>query len=57
LFCNSKSYIQVYPTKFTFVKIMERWNFREFIRFFQKGLDPFKIQGKFKFEFVPEILT
>jgi hypothetical protein len=34
LFCNSKSYIQVYPTKFTFVKVKSRRNFGEFIRFF-----------------------
>jgi hypothetical protein len=33
------------------------WNFIEFIRFFWKGLNPFKIQGRFKFEFVPEIVT
>jgi hypothetical protein len=57
LLCNSKSYIQVYPTKFTFLNILWRWNFREFIRFFQKCLNPFKILGKFKFEFVPEIVT
>jgi hypothetical protein len=36
LFCNSKSYIQVYLTKFTCVKIKSRRNFGEFIRFFQK---------------------
>jgi hypothetical protein len=36
LFCNSKSDIQVYPTKFTFVKIKSRRNFGEFIRFFLK---------------------
>jgi hypothetical protein len=48
LFCNLKSYIQMYSTKFTFVKIMWRWNFREIIRFFQKGLNSFKIQTKFK---------
>jgi hypothetical protein len=29
----------------------------EFIIFFQKGLNPFKIQGRFKFEFVPEFVT
>jgi hypothetical protein len=34
-----------------------RWNFRKFIRFFKKGLNPSKIQGIFKFEFVPEIVT
>jgi hypothetical protein len=36
LFCNLKSYMQVYPIKFTFVKIKSRRNFGEFIRFFQK---------------------
>jgi hypothetical protein len=36
MFCNSKSYIHVYPTKFTFVKIKSRRNFEEFIRFFLK---------------------
>jgi hypothetical protein len=30
--------------------ILGTWNFREFIRFFQKGLNPFKIQARFKFE-------
>jgi hypothetical protein len=25
--------------------------------FFPKGLDPFKIQGRFKFQFVPETIT
>jgi hypothetical protein len=33
LFCNSKSYIQVYPTEFNFVNIMSRRDFGEFIRF------------------------
>jgi hypothetical protein len=36
LFYNLKSYIQVYPTKFTFVKIKSRRNFGEFIRFFRR---------------------
>jgi hypothetical protein len=57
LFCNLKYYIQVYPTKFTFVKIMRRGHFKEYIRFFQKGLNPSKIQGRFKFEFVPKIVN
>jgi hypothetical protein len=57
LFCNLKSYIQVYPTTFIFMNIVWRWNFREFIRFFQKGLNHFKIQEIFKFEFVPKKLT
>jgi hypothetical protein len=33
------------------------WNFIEFIRFFQKGFNPFKIHGRFKFEFIPEFIT
>jgi hypothetical protein len=33
------------------------WNFIEFIRFFQKGLNPFKIHGRFKFEFILEFIT
>jgi hypothetical protein len=44
LSCNSKSYIQVYSTKFTFVKIMWRWNFREIIRFFKKVWTPLKFK-------------
>jgi hypothetical protein len=34
-----------------------KWNFREFIRFFEKGLKPFKIQGRFNFEFIPEFVS
>jgi hypothetical protein len=34
---------------------MGRWTFIEFIRFFQKGLNPFKIWGSFNFDFVPGI--
>jgi hypothetical protein len=49
LFCNSKSYIQVYPSKFTFVKIKSRRNFGEFIRFFPDVLIPFKIDQIFKY--------
>jgi hypothetical protein len=33
------------------------WNFIEFIRFCQKGLNLFKIHGRFKFEFIPEFIT
>jgi hypothetical protein len=36
---------------------MWRWNFEEFIRFFQKGLNLFKIRGRFKLYFVPKFLT
>jgi hypothetical protein len=36
LFCKSKSYIKVYPNKFTFENIKSRMKFGEFIRFFQK---------------------
>jgi hypothetical protein len=36
---------------------MWRWNLKEFIRFFQKGWNPFKIQGILQFEFVPEFIT
>jgi hypothetical protein len=32
------------------------WNFRGFIRFFQKGLNPFKIQARFKFELFLDFL-
>jgi hypothetical protein len=34
---------------------MGTWNFREFIRFFQKGWNPFKIHGRFKLDWVPNI--
>jgi hypothetical protein len=34
-----------------------KMNFSEFIRFFQKGLNPLKVQGRFNFEFVPEFIT
>jgi hypothetical protein len=43
--------------KFILKYIMRRLNFREFIIFFQKGLNAFKIQVRFKFEFVPELVT
>jgi hypothetical protein len=35
---------------------MGAWNFRGFIRFFQKGLNPFKIQARFKFELFLDFL-
>jgi hypothetical protein len=35
--CNYFSYMQVIPTKFTFVKLKSRRIFGEFIRFFQKN--------------------
>jgi hypothetical protein len=35
---------------------MGSWNFREVIRFFQKGSNPFKIQARFKFELFLDFL-
>jgi hypothetical protein len=35
---------------------MSRKNFGEFMGFFLKGLDPFKIQTKFNFVWLPEFL-
>jgi hypothetical protein len=49
---TSNIWIQLSQYKFTFKYIMWIYNFREFIRFFQKGLNPFKILRRFKFEFV-----
>jgi hypothetical protein len=46
----------VCPTKVIIVNIKSRYNFSEFTIFFPKGLYDFKIQGKFKFEFVPEFI-
>jgi hypothetical protein len=54
---TSNIWIQVCQSKFIFKYIIWRWNFREFIIFFQKCVDPFKIKGRFKFEFVPEFVT
>jgi hypothetical protein len=34
-----------------------KMEFYRIYHFFQKGLNPFKIQGRFKFEFVPEFVT
>jgi hypothetical protein len=31
--------------------------FYRIYQIFRKGLNPFKIQGRFKFEFVPETVT
>jgi hypothetical protein len=41
-----KFWIQVSQCKIIFKYIRWTWNFREFIRFFQKGLNPLKIQEK-----------
>jgi hypothetical protein len=38
------------------MKITSRYNFSEFTKFFSKVLNPFKIQERFKFEFVPEFI-
>jgi hypothetical protein len=57
LFCNSKSYVQVYPSKFTFVKIKSRRNFREFIWYFQKVWIPLKFIKCSKNKSVPWFLT
>jgi hypothetical protein len=35
---------------------MSSWNIDDFMRFFSKGLNPFKIQTKFKFELFPRYL-
>jgi hypothetical protein len=45
------------PTKFTFVKTKAIENCGEFIRFFLEGLNPFKIQRRFKFESVLGFVT
>jgi hypothetical protein len=50
------SCIQVWPAKFTFVKITSRYYFSEFMRFFLKSLNPFEIQTKFNFILFPEFL-
>jgi hypothetical protein len=47
---------QVSQSKFTVLKIMLRKNFGEFMEIFLKGLNPFKIQTKFKFDFLPKYL-
>jgi hypothetical protein len=51
---TSNFYIQVSQTLW---KDMSRKNFSEFTRFFRKDLNPFKIQERFKLEFVPKFIT
>jgi hypothetical protein len=53
---TSKILIQVSSSKFTFLKALSIKNFGEFMRFFLKGLSPFKIQTKFKCELFLEFL-
>jgi hypothetical protein len=40
----------VSQSKFTVLKITRIYNFCEFMEFFLKGLNPFKIQTRFKLE-------
>jgi hypothetical protein len=49
--------IQVSQSKFKVLKSMSRKNFHEFMRFFLKGLKPFKIQASFKLDLFLEIIT
>jgi hypothetical protein len=51
------SCIQVCPTKFTIVKIKSTESFGEFLRFFPKGVSPFKIHRRFKFKYVPKLYS
>jgi hypothetical protein len=53
---SSNIWMQVSQCKIIFSYIMGTWNFRGFIRFFQKGLNPFKIKEKFKFELFLDFL-
>jgi hypothetical protein len=46
-----------HQTKFIVVMIKLRENFSEFTRFVPQGMNPFKIHGKFKLEYVPEFIT
>jgi hypothetical protein len=48
--------MQVSQSKFTVLKIMLRNIFCEFMEFFLKGLNPFKIQTKFKLDLFPRYL-
>jgi hypothetical protein len=48
--------IQVSESKFAVSKIMLEMIFGEFMEFFLKGLNPLKIQTKFKLDFLPEFL-
>jgi hypothetical protein len=36
---------------------MRTWNFSEFIRFFQKRWNPFKIHGRFKLDLIPKFIS
>jgi hypothetical protein len=47
----------VNQTKFIVVKIKLRENFSEFTGFLPQGLNPFKINGIFKLESVPQFIT
>jgi hypothetical protein len=53
---TSNIWIQVSQCKIIFRYILGTWNFTGFIRFFQKGLNPFKIQARFKFELFLDFL-
>jgi hypothetical protein len=53
---TSNFLIQVSQSKFTILKIMSRNNFGEFMKFLPKGLDPFKIQTRFKLDLIPNFL-
>jgi hypothetical protein len=47
---TSKFCIQVSQSKFIFMKILWGKNLKEFMRFFPKGLNSFKIQTRFKLD-------
>jgi hypothetical protein len=47
----------VSQSKFTVLKIISRKNFSEFMDFFPKGLNPFKIQVRFTFELVADFIV
>jgi hypothetical protein len=51
-----KFWIQVSQSKFTVLKIMPRKIFGEFMKFFLKGLNPFKFQTKFENILLPKFL-
>jgi hypothetical protein len=46
----------VSQSKFIVLNTMSRKNFGEFMEFFLKGLNPFKIHGIFKLELVPKFI-
>jgi hypothetical protein len=48
--------MQVVSYKFIFLKAWPRDNFDEFIEFFLKGLNPFKIQTNFKLDLFLEFI-